>query len=188
MLQRTDRGGRIRCCCAGGTTYSVDPVQPGSSKAPPEPYILLFESALPKAEKRHTLDTLLRPRLLAIHRLWPASCRQLDSLRCGEATAVATVHWTVAKSRLSNPVSSPTKPKKPVLTDWFFWFGGGGRIRTIEAIRSRFTVCPLWPLGNSPIFNWLGLEPVDGLAKQRCGSQDARQQRSPALHFIIRVC
>ncbi len=31
-------------------------------------------------------------------------------------------------------------------------FGGGGRIRTIEAIRSRFTVCPLWPLGNSPIF------------------------------------
>ena len=41
--------------------------------------------------------------------------------------------------------------------------GGGGRIRTIEAIRSRFTVCPLWPLGNSPIFNWLDLEPVDGL-------------------------
>ena len=31
--------------------------------------------------------------------------------------------------------------------------GGGGRIRTIEAIRSRFTVCPLWPLGNSPIFD-----------------------------------
>ena len=29
-------------------------------------------------------------------------------------------------------------------------FGGGGRIRTIEAKRSRFTVCPLWPLGNSP--------------------------------------
>ena len=30
-------------------------------------------------------------------------------------------------------------------------FGGGGRIRTIETKRSRFTVCPLWPLGNSPI-------------------------------------
>ena len=29
--------------------------------------------------------------------------------------------------------------------------GGGGRIRTIEANRNRFTVCPLWPLGNSPI-------------------------------------
>ncbi len=41
--------------------------------------------------------------------------------------------------------------------DQSFWIGllcgGGGRIRTIEAIRSRFTVCPLWPLGNSPLFN-----------------------------------
>jgi hypothetical protein len=26
--------------------------------------------------------------------------------------------------------------------------GGGRRIRTSEAFRSRFTVCPLWPLGN----------------------------------------
>ena len=30
-------------------------------------------------------------------------------------------------------------------------FGGGRWIRTIEGIASRFTVCPLWPLGNSPI-------------------------------------
>ena len=27
--------------------------------------------------------------------------------------------------------------------------GGGGWIRTTEAKRNRFTVCPLWPLGNS---------------------------------------
>ena len=27
----------------------------------------------------------------------------MDSLCCGKATAVATVHWTVAKSRLSSP-------------------------------------------------------------------------------------
>ena len=33
--------------------------------------------------------------------------------------------------------------------------GGGRWIRTIEGIASRFTVCPLWPLGNSPIFNCL---------------------------------
>ena len=26
--------------------------------------------------------------------------------------------------------------------------GGGGWIRTIEGVASRFTVCPLWPLGN----------------------------------------
>ena len=30
--------------------------------------------------------------------------------------------------------------------------GGGRWIRTTEGIASRFTVCPLWPLGNSPIF------------------------------------
>ena len=32
-------------------------------------------------------------------------------------------------------------------------FGGGRWIRTTEGIASRFTVCPLWPLGNSPILN-----------------------------------
>ena len=32
-------------------------------------------------------------------------------------------------------------------------FGGSGWIRTTEARRSRFTVCPLWPLGNTPIFD-----------------------------------
>ena len=31
--------------------------------------------------------------------------------------------------------------------------GGGGWIRTTEAKRNRFTVCPLWPLGNSSIWN-----------------------------------
>ena len=30
--------------------------------------------------------------------------------------------------------------------------GGGRWIRTTEGIASRLTVCPLWPLGNSPIF------------------------------------
>ena len=29
--------------------------------------------------------------------------------------------------------------------------GGGERIRTTEVVDNRFTVCPLWPLGNSPI-------------------------------------
>ena len=32
--------------------------------------------------------------------------------------------------------------------------GGGGWIRTIEGEASRFTVCPLWPLGYSSIFSW----------------------------------
>ena len=33
----------------------------------------------------------------------------------------------------------------------FFKLGGRRWIRTIEAKRNRFTVCPLWPLGNSPL-------------------------------------
>ena len=32
--------------------------------------------------------------------------------------------------------------------------GGGWWIRTTEGVASRFTVCPLWPLGKSPISNW----------------------------------
>ena len=33
-------------------------------------------------------------------------------------------------------------------------FGGRGWIRTTEVTDNRFTVCPLWPLGNSPLLNW----------------------------------
>ena len=127
--------------------------------------------------------------------MWSCSCRY------SETTAVETVHWTVSKSRLSNPMSSPTQKRQneedgfdcrcshreqrkvlmrssphQATVHWtvaFRWVrirflqhkksntercwifcGGGGRIRTIEAKRSRFTVCPLWPLGNSPIFNF----------------------------------
>ena len=51
----------------------------------------------------------------------------------------------------SNPTSSSTKknpqPKLLVL------FGGSWWIRTTEALSSRFTVCPHWPLGKAPIFS-----------------------------------
>ena len=32
--------------------------------------------------------------------------------------------------------------------------GGGWWIRTTEVSDNRFTVCPLWPLGKSPIWSW----------------------------------
>ena len=32
--------------------------------------------------------------------------------------------------------------------------GGRGWIRTTEVSDNRFTVCPLWPLGNPPIWSW----------------------------------
>ncbi len=46
-------------------------------------------------------------------------------------------------------------------------FGGGWWIRTTEGIASRFTVCPLWPLGKSPIYN-MELELVDGFEPPTC--------------------
>ena len=49
--------------------------------------------------------------------------------------------------------------------------GGRGWIRTTEVTDNRFTVCPLWPLGNSPIFTLL-----------RCGKIGAgRRTRTPDL-------
>ena len=36
------------------------------------------------------------------------------------------------------------------------YFGGGRWIRTTEGIASRFTVCPIWPLWNSPILTCVG--------------------------------
>ena len=104
-----------------------------------------------------------RPRTAAV-------IQQTDSLRCGEATAGQTVHRTVC---LDRPFESVRNDKKSNTIRCWTFCGGGGRIRTIEAKRSRFTVCPLWPLGNSPIFTLhSSVEPVDGLGQSRSGSQE----------------
>ena len=55
----------------------------------------------------------------------------------------------------------------------FLKYGGGRWIRTTEGIASRFTVCPLWPLGNSPMYSLFALlseavELVDGLEPPTC--------------------
>ena len=63
-----------------------------------------------------------------------------------------------------HPPNTHTKPKHQPLR-LVFWFGGGGRIRTIEAIRSRFTVCPLWPLGNSPRYS-ISVECLSGAGRR----------------------
>ncbi len=40
-------------------------------------------------------------------------------------------------------------------SDWIkITLGGEGRIRTSEGIANRFTVCPLWPLGNLSRVNY----------------------------------
>ena len=46
-------------------------------------------------------------------------------------------------------LSIPCLNEKPRLATRFS--GGSGWIRTTEVTDNRFTVCPLWPLGNAPI-------------------------------------
>ena len=63
--------------------------------------------------------------------------------------------------------------------------GGSGWIRTIEVTDNRFTVCPLWPLGNSPIFNFKNwMELVDGFEPPTCWLQIScsTSWATPAFH------
>ena len=57
----------------------------------------------------------------------------------------------------SNPPLQPLfkadKTETPVPGSDTGVLGGRGWIRTTEAESSRFTVCPHWPLGNTPIFS-----------------------------------
>ena len=52
------------------------------------------------------------------------------------------------------PFESTAVNKKDQAQSLILFVGGGRWIRTTEGIASRFTVCPLWPLGNSPIFTF----------------------------------
>ena len=55
----------------------------------------------------------------------------------------------------SNPKKTKNPNPSPIGNRFgFFLFGGRGWIRTTEAESSRFTVCPHWPLGNTPIFTF----------------------------------
>ena len=55
--------------------------------------------------------------------------------------------WLNIPKKTKNPNPSPIGKRFG-----FFLFGGRGWIRTTEALSSRFTVCPHWPLGNTPLF------------------------------------
>ena len=55
------------------------------------------------------------------------------------------------ESTLAAPFSRQVKQKLRYPLDTGV-LGGRGWIRTTEAESSRFTVCPHWPLGNTPIF------------------------------------
>ena len=49
---------------------------------------------------------------------------------------------------------TPSNSKKAHRLMPMSFFGGRWWIRTTEVSDNRFTVCPLWPLGKSPIWSW----------------------------------
>ena len=57
--------------------------------------------------------------------------------------------WGLRRGRRIRP---PFKKKNRHAIRRNDFLGGGRWIRTTEVTDNRFTVCPLWPLGNSPIF------------------------------------
>ena len=65
--------------------------------------------------------------------------------------------WTY-DLRVMSPTSFQTAPSRDISIKLkkYSFLTGWRWIRTTEAICSRFTVCPLWPLGNPPISvcNW----------------------------------
>ena len=56
--------------------------------------------------------------------------------------------------RILSPVRLPVPPRRHLQLTLS---SGGKWIRTTESDANRFTVCPLWPLGNSPISDMLFL-------------------------------
>ena len=91
----------------------------------------------------------------------PASCFEWwkvdsnhaqDSLRslCAAGT-VMFWHGCLCSAFLHVVSHTPSdKTKNQIQRIWLLVLNGGRWIRTTEGGASRFTVCPLWPLGNSP--------------------------------------
>ena len=101
---------------------------------------------------------------------WHSGCGALCGFvdrcgRCPDKTAVLPTSRSRKADAPSEPLRRTFLPCKKVRSsgshqiktapDWvLFLFGGREWIRTTEARRNRFTVCPLWPLGNSPVWSW----------------------------------
>ena len=66
---------------------------------------------------------------------------------------LAQTNW-ICKQIQGGPSSYSPTAKKAIGLKPIAFFGGGWWIRTTEVSDNRFTVCPLWPLGKSPIWSW----------------------------------
>ena len=71
--------------------------------------------------------------------------------------------------------------------------GGGGWIRTTEAKRNRFTVCPLWPLGNSSRYEivwswWTDSNPRPADYKSAALPAELHQHLNRHCRQPLRIC
>ena len=78
-----------------------------------------------------------------------------SEVKCSAYRAEGTLHARSAlhlRSILHVPLAEHLVKKSTFVgRQKCFFVGGGSWIRTSEVCDNRFTVCPLWPLGNSPI-------------------------------------
>ena len=82
---------------------------------------------------------------------WIARAAHLKKPRRGFFSAGLFGGSMLFESTLAVPFARQIKQKLRYPLDTGV-LGGRGWIRTTEAESSRFTVCPHWPLGNTPIF------------------------------------
>ena len=107
--------------------------------------------------------------------------------------------WTY-DLRVMSPTSFQTAPPRDVSFKLLYSifikisivFNGRRWIRTTEASCSRFTVCPLWPLGNPPIFNsyWIArfsAKPMIGLEPITCWLQISCSANWATSAYILQM-
>ena len=106
--------------------------------------------------RQNSIASVLTPCLTLLQKWWAK-----DSLSCGKATAVATVHRTVAKSRLSSPfwLRLPSELNRLGLDSLFYSFAEVVGQNGLEPSTSRLSVVcssqlSYWPISASLLFWW----------------------------------
>ena len=96
--------------------------------------------------------------------------RAFSQAVCSQAATAnrkRTNHIPLRSKEIWFELHPPPQTKNPMLSHWVVC-GGGCWIRTSEVVDNRFTVCPLWPLGKSPILKLQDLELVNGVEPSTC--------------------
>ena len=116
---------------------------------------MLFESTLAAPFSRQIKQKLRYPLDTGVlgGRGWIARAAHLKMPRRGFFTRRTIRRVDAVRIHPCSPFFKADKTETPVPGSDTGVLGGRGWIRTTEAESSRFTVCPHWPLGNTPIFS-----------------------------------